>query len=221
MPIRLLLVDDHQIVREGLRSLLAKEMDIQVIGEAEDGRDALRLCAELKPDVVVMDVSMHGLNGIDATRELTVECDRPRVIALSMHSDRRYVADMLSAGASGYLMKDSAYDELASAVRTVHEGRTYLSSNVAEVVVEDYFARVAGNAPAAGGGGAKALSVREREVLQLVAEGHSTKEVAALLHLSVKTVETHRRQIMEKLRIYNLAGLVKHAIREGIVSLED
>lgn len=221
MSIRLVLVDDHQIVREGLRSLLAKEMDIQVVGEADDGRDALRLCAELMPDVVVMDVSMQGLNGIDATRELTSESDRPRVIALSMHSDRRYVSDMLAAGASGYLMKDSAYDELASAVRAVHDGRTYLSKNIAEVVVEDYFARVSGGTQSPSPGGGKSLSSREREVLQLVAEGHSTKEVAAMLHLSVKTVETHRRQIMDKLRIYNVAGLVKYAIREGIVALDD
>lgn len=119
MVIRLMLVDDHQIVREGLRSLLAKEMDIQVVGEAEDGRDALRLCGELKPDVVVMDVSMQGLNGIDATRELTTSFPDVRVLALSMHSDRRYVSDMLAAGARGYLMKDSAYDELALAVRLI------------------------------------------------------------------------------------------------------
>lgn len=221
MATRLVLVDDHQIFREGLRSLLAKEMDIQVVGEAEDGRDAIRLCSELRPDAVVMDVSMQGLNGIDATRELTTQHPEIRVIALSMHSDRRYVSDMLSAGASGYLLKDSAYDELASAVRTVHNGHPYLSRAVADVVVEDYFARMSGRHGAAAGlPSVKTLSAREREVLQLVAEGHSTKETAGMLHLSVKTVETHRRQIMEKLRIYNVAGLVKYAIREGLVSLE-
>lgn len=220
MPIRLVLADDHQIVREGLRSLLAKEMDIQVVGEAEDGRDALRLCADLRPDVVVMDVSMQGLNGIDATRELKADFPDVRVIALSMHSDRRYVSDMLAAGADGYLIKDSAFDELASAVRAVHAGRPYLSTSVTEVVVEDYFARLSG-ADQSSPNGIKTLSTREREVLQLVAEGHSTKETAALLHLSVKTVETHRRQIMEKLRIFNVAGLVKYAIKEGLVSLDE
>lgn len=219
MPIRLMLVDDHKIVREGLRSLLAKELDVQVVGEAEDGLDALKLCGQLKPDVVVMDVTMQGLNGIDATRELRASHPDVRVIALSMHRDRRYVSDMLAAGASGYLIKDSAYDELATAVRTVNDGRPYLSKAVADVVVEDYMARMSG-AQVAGPPSAKTLSTREREVLQLVAEGHSTKETAALLHLSVKTVETHRRQIMDKLRIYNVAGLVKYAIREGLVSLE-
>ncbi|MRS11962.1 MAG: response regulator transcription factor [Actinobacteria bacterium] len=221
MSIRLLLVDDHQIVREGLRSLLAKEMDIEVVGEADNGRDALRLCAAFKPDVVVMDVTMQGLNGIDATRELTTDHPDVRVIALSMHSDRRYVSDMLASGASGYLLKDSAYDELATGVRTVSNGRSYLSKAVSDVVVEDYLARVSSRLGQAGSPSTRVLSSREREVLQLVAEGLSTKQTAAMLHVSVKTVEAHRRQIMDKLRTYNVAGLVKYAIREGLVPLEE
>lgn len=216
-----MLVDDHQMVREGLRSLLAKELDIQVVAEANDGHEAIRLCSQINPDVVVMDVSMQGLDGVDATRQITDSFPAVRVIALSMHSDRRHVSDMLSAGASGYLLKDSAYDDLALAVRSVHSGQRYLSKAVAEVVVDDYFTRVSGKPGATTGAAAKALSAREREVLQLMAEGHSTKQTAAMLHLSVKTVETHRRQIMEKLQTYSIAGLVKYAIREGLVSLDE
>ncbi|PKQ30445.1 MAG: DNA-binding response regulator [Actinobacteria bacterium HGW-Actinobacteria-10] len=221
MSIRVMLVDDHQIVRDGLRSLLAREMDIEVVGEAETGRDAIPLAMKLRPDVILMDITMRGLNGIDATRQLIADIEGMRVIALSMHSDRRYVADMLSAGASGYLMKDSAFEELSLAIRTVMSGRTYLSEGVAQIVVDDYVQRVSGKTPAEGVGSTKPLSTREREVLQLMAEGHSTKAIAGMLHLSVKTVETHRRQIMEKLRIFNVAGLIKYAVREGLASLDE
>lgn len=220
MSIRVLLVDDHQIVRDGLKSLLGREMDISVVGEAGSGRDALALAMELRPNVVLMDITMRGLNGIDATRQLLAEVEGVHVIALSMHSDRRYVSDMLAAGASGYLMKDSAFDELAKAIRVVAGGRTYLSAGITQVVLDDYVQRVSGSAPQPAASATKKLSNREREVLQLVAEGHSTKEVAALLNLSVKTVETHRRQTMEKLRIYNVAGLIKYAVREGLASIE-
>lgn len=221
MSIRVLLVDDHKIVRDGLRSLLAKETDISVVGEADSGRDALALATQLRPGVVLMDITMKGLNGIDATRQIISEVPGLRVIALSMHSDRRYVSDMLAAGASGYLMKDSAFEELAVAIRTVAGGRTYLSEGISQVVVEDYVQRISGNAHEPVTGPTKPLSPREREVLQLIAEGHATKGIAALLHLSVKTVETHRRQIMDKLRIYNIAGLIKYAVREGLASLEE
>ncbi len=217
----MLLVDDHQIVRDGLRSLLAKEMDITVVGEASSGREAIGLAIELNPDVVLMDITMKDLNGIDATRQLKAVNVDLRVIALSMHSDRRYVADMLSAGASGYLMKDSAFEELSTAIRTVADGRRYLSEGIATVVYDDYVNRVSGNPQEATSDTGKPLSGREREVLQLIAEGHSTKQIAALLHLSVKTVETHRRQIMEKLSIYNMAGLIKYALREGLATLEE
>jgi len=221
MSIRVLIADDHQIVRDGLKSMLAKSLDVEVVGEAENGREAVSLARELSPDVVVMDIGMRELNGIDATRQIVDEVAGTRVIALSMHSDRRYVSEMLAAGASGYLLKDGAFDELASAIRAVASGRTFLSQGVADTVLEDYRRQLSGSPQAAPAGSARPLSGREREVLQLIAEGLSTKEIAARLHLSVKTVETHRRQIMEKLGIYNVAGLIKYAVREGLASLED
>ncbi len=220
MTIRVLLVDDHKIVRDGLRSLLAKQMDITVVGDAENGREALVMTRELSPDVVIMDIGMRELNGIDATRQLRADNPEVRVVALSMHSDRRYVSEMLAAGASGYLLKDSAFDELTLAVRSVAAGQMFLSQGVSGTVLDDYVRRLTGASPEIGSTG-KALSPREREVLQLIAEGASTKEIAARLHLSVKTVETHRRQIMDKLGIYNIAGLIKYAVREGLASLDD
>lgn len=221
MTIRVLLVDDHQIVRDGLQSMLTRQMDIEVVGESDNGRDGIAAARQLHPDVVVMDIGMRELNGIDATRQLLAEMPDVRVVALSMHSDRRYVSEMLAAGASGYLLKDSAFDELAEALRTVASGGRYLSQGVADIVVEDYIDRVMGRGDSAAPTPAMNLSAREREVLQLIGEGLSTKEVAARLHLSVKTVETHRRQIMDKLGIYNIAGLIKFAVREGLASLED
>lgn len=221
MPISVLIADDHQIVRDGLRTMLAREIDIEVIGEAHTGREAISLSRTLRPDVVVMDIGMRELNGIDATRQLLSEVPDAKVLALSMHCDRRYVGDMLAAGASGYIVKDSAFEELAKAVRTIAGGGRYLSAAVADLVVEDYVDRMNGRVSEVSGGGVRRLSPREREVLQLIAEGHSTKQVAAELHLSVKTVETHRRQIMDKLGIFNLAGLIKFALREGLASLEE
>lgn len=221
MSIRVLLVDDHKIVRDGLRSLLAKQMDIEVVGEAENGREALDQARELRPDVVVMDIGMRELSGIEATRQVVLEVQGVRVIALSMHSDRRYVADMLAAGASGYLLKDGAFDELVLAIRNVADGRTYLSQGVSGTIIDDYVKRLSASDSPASSSVGRALSPREREVLQLIAEGCSTKECASRLHLSVKTIETHRRQIMDKLGIYNIAGLIKYAVREGLASLED
>lgn len=220
MGIRVVLVDDHQIVRDGLRSLLDKQLDIEVVGEADNGRDAIAAVRELRPDVIVMDIGMRGLNGIDATRQLKAEFPNVCVIALSMHADRRYVSEMLAVGASGYLLKDSAFDELATALRAVSNGEMFLSPSVSSTVLDDYIRRL--NEP---GGAAvptvgRTPSAREREVLQLIAEGLSTKEIAAQLHLSVKTVETHRRQIMDKLGIFNIAGLIKYAVREGLASLD-
>jgi len=221
MNIRVLLVDDHKILRDGLKSMLAKEVDIEVVGEVENGREALEFVAASEPHVVVMDIGMAELNGIDACRELTGSHPAIRVVALSMHSDRRYVSEMLAAGATGYLLKDSAFDELATAIRMAAEGRTFLSPGVAGIVVEDYVRRVSGNGADSPTQSGRALSAREREVLQLIAAGASTKEAAASLHLSVKTIETHRRQIMDKLGIYNLAGLIKYAVREGLASLDE
>lgn len=221
MGIRVVLADDHKIVRDGLKSMLTKQLDVEVVGEAENGREAIQMARELSPDVVVMDIGMAELNGIDATKRLTEDLPDVRVVALSMHSDRRYVSEMLAAGAKGYLLKDSAFSELTAAIRAAADGRTYLSQGVADVVLEDYVRRVSGidEGPAPVNG--RGLSNREREVLQLIAEGRSTKEIAAVLHLSAKTVETHRRQLMEKLGIFNIAGLIKFAVREGLASLED
>lgn len=220
--IKVLLADDHKIVREGLRSLLEEESDLQVVGEASDGREAVQLAGESGPDVVVMDVGMPHLNGIEATRQILRRPDHPRVIALSMHSDRRFMTEMLRAGASGYLLKDAASEELIGAIRTVAEGKVYLSPQIADVMVDDYVRRLPGDA--AGSIGAPGVFVtltpREREVLQLMAEGLATKQVAAALHVSIKTVETHRRQIMEKLQLYSVAELTKYAIREGLTSVE-
>lgn len=216
---RVLLADDHKIVRDGLRSLLQGHPLVQVIGEAENGRAAVAMARELRPEIVIMDIGMPQLNGVDATRKIVSESPHVRVIALSMHSDRRFVGEMLQSGASGYLLKDSAFEELAEAIDTVSEGRVYLSKGITGVVVQDYVRRL--QHPASTPPPVSKLSPREREVLQLAAEGKSTKEIAACLDLSVKTVETHRRQVMEKLGIYNLAGLIKFAIREGLASLED
>ena len=216
MGVRVLIADDHRIVRDGLRSLIAEEQDMSVVGEAENGRAAVELAQELSPDVVIMDVSMPGLNGLEATRQIRKAVPAPRVIALSMHADRRFVTGMLSAGASGYLLKDCAFEELVRAIRAVASGQTYLSPGVAGAVVQDYVNRLAASDQPA----PSVLSPREREVLQLVAEGWATKEIAAQLHVSVKTIETHRRQIMDKLGVGSVAELTKQAIRMGLTSLE-
>jgi len=221
MGIRVVLVDDHAIVRDGLKSLLSRDADIDVVGEAENGREALEKVRSLKPDVVVMDIAMPELSGIDATRTILSDHPGVRVVALSMHSDSRHIAEMLSAGAAGYLLKDCAFDELATAIHTVSEGRTYMSPGASQVVMGDYVRRVSGADQRSEGTNVKPLSPREREVLALICSGPSTKEIAARLRLSPKTVETHRRQIMEKLGIYSIAGLTKYAVREGLSSLDD
>jgi two-component system response regulator NreC len=212
MSIRVLLADDHKIVRQGLRSLLEKQHGMEVIAEAEDGRTAVQLARKLSPDVVVMDIAMPDLNGIGATRQIIAEAPGVKVVALSMHSDKRFVTRMLRAGASGYLLKDCAFEELARAISAVVANQIYLSLGIAGVVVEDYVRHVPETGPS--------LTPRECEVLQLLAEGSSTKEIAARLHVSVKTVETHRRHIMEKLDIHTIAELTKYAIREGLTSPE-
>jgi DNA-binding NarL/FixJ family response regulator len=219
MPMKILLADDHQIVREGLKSLLQQHDDMEVVAEASDGRSAVQLAQELRPDVVVMDVGMPGLNGIEATRQITNREPDARVVALSMHSDRRFMGEMLKAGAKGYLLKDGAFEELATAIRSVIANKVYLSPRIADVVVDDYVRRTPGQAAGDTSAFAK-LTPREREVLQLMAEGRATKEIAMDLKVSIKTVETHRRQIMEKLQIHSVAELTKYAIREGLTSLD-
>ncbi len=216
MSIRILLIDDHKIVREGLRSLLEKEPDIEVIADAEDGRTALELVEEMKPNVVIMDVAMPDLNGIETTRQIIAKALGVKVIALSMYSDRRFIMGILSAGASAYLTKDCAFTELAQAIRAVVTGRTYLSPTIVDIIVKDYFHHLKQTNVTA----YSVLSSREREVLQLLSEGRKVKDIASYLYLSVKTIETHRQQIMKKLNIHTVAGLTKYAIREGLSSLE-
>lgn len=219
--ITVVIADDHSIIRDGLRSMLAKVPDIEVVGEAEDGNAAIEAVGRLEPTIVVMDIGMAGLNGIEATRRIASSGSATRVVALSMHSDRQYVSEMLKAGASGYLLKDSAFEELVVALRTVAGGDVYLARAVAGVVLDDYLLHLGGGTPAPAPAGTRALSPREAEVLGLTADGKNTKEIAAALGLSVKTVETHRRQIMDKLGIYNVAGLVRYALQHGYATLDD
>ena len=216
MSIKVLLVDDHAIIREGLRSLLEKQPEIEVIADTDDGRKAVELVRELLPNIVIMDITMPGLNGIEATRQITAGFPAVKVIALSIHSKRRFVADMLSAGATGYILKECLFDELVQAIKAVAAGGRYLSPRITDVVVNDYVKRLSASADSP----FEALKTREREVLQLVAEGKSTKQIALYLHVSTKTIEANRRQIMEKLNIHNVAELTKYAVREGLTTLE-
>jgi DNA-binding NarL/FixJ family response regulator len=215
MNIRIILADDHKIVREGLRTLIERQPDMEVVAEAENGRRVMDLAREFSPDVIIMDIAMPDLNGIDATRHIVVEFPNVKVVVLSMYCDKRFVVEVLKAGASGYLLKDCAFEELAHAIRSVIAGEVYLSSKVASVIIKDYMRHLPEDESSA----FYVLTAREREVLQLLAEGKTTKQIASLLHISVKTVETHRRQIMSKLDIHSIAELTKYAIREGLTSL--
>lgn len=216
MTVRILLVDDHKITRDGLRSMFEKLPDMEVVGEAESGRKAVKLTRELKPDIIIMDISMPDLNGIDATQQILVESPKIKVIALSMYSDRRYIIGMLKAGVSGYLLKSCAFDELANAVNTVVKNQSYISPQIADTVMLDYTRNLTIDDTST----VSALTPREREVLQLIAEGLTSTKIASRLFVSEKTVSTHRRQIMEKLNIYSVAELTKYALREGLTSLE-
>ena len=215
MSTKLLLVDDHKIMRHGIRSLLEKEAGMEVLEETNNGRTAIKLARDLSPDVIIMDIAMHDLNGIEATRQITAELPEVKVIMLSMHSDRQMVADALQAGASGYLLKDCEFEELVRAIETVVTNRTYLSPEIAGILVENFVRK----SPLSESSASSVLTSREREVLQLLAEGNTTKEIATALCLSTKTVETHRRQMMEKLNMYTVAHLVKYAISQGLTSL--
>ncbi len=216
MSIRVFLADDHQIVREGLRTLLEKQPDMEVVGEAKTGREAVQLVQELLPHVVIMDIGMPDLNGIEATRQIVAKTQRVKVIALSMHSDKQFVVGMLKAGASGYLLKDSAFVELVQSIRAVVADRIFLSPKIVDTVIKDYtrlFPKIEISV-------FSILTPREREVLQLLSEGKTTKEIAFHLDVSIKTIETYRQQIMDKLDIHSIAELTKYAIREGLTSLE-
>jgi DNA-binding NarL/FixJ family response regulator len=216
MGTRIILVDDHAVMREGLRSLIENQPDMEVIGEAEDGRKAVELVRELQPDVVITDITMPNLNGVDAARQIVREFPKVKVLALSIHSNRAFVADMLKAGASGYVLKESTFDNLVEAIQIVVSGAVYLGPKVAGVVVSDYVNRLSRTAESP----LETLTQREREVLQLVGEGRNTKQVALALHVSSKTVEANRRKIMEKLDAHSVADLVKIAILGGLASLE-
>ncbi len=214
--IRIVLCDDHQIIRQGLRSLLEREQDMTVLGEGATGMDALRLAAHHAPDVIVLDVAMPDMNGITAARRLRDQKSNLKILALSMHSDMRFVTGMMEAGAAGYLLKDCAFTELADAIRTVSSGGLYISPRIAGRVLQEMTCQ-----RTKGGKQVKVrLSDREQEILQLIAEGRSTKEIASLLHVSIKTVETHRQHVMQKVGVHNVAALTKFAIREGLTTVE-
>jgi len=213
--IRILLAEDHALVRDGLKSLLLAEEDMTVVGEADNGNDAMALAAKLEPDIVLMDIGMSGLNGIEATREITQNGMNLKVVALSMHSDVRYVGRMLQAGAKGYLLKDSAYDELIKGIRAVMADKVFLSPDITEVVINDYL-KLLSKKP---GASTAALTNRQTEVLKLMVDGKSNRDIAAHLTLSVKTVESHRQQLMVKLGLRTTAELTKYAIRTGLTVL--
>ena len=217
MGIRILLADDHTLMRRGLKELISKNMGMEIVGQAATGLEAVRLARELTPDVVVMDIGMPDLNGIDATRQISAENSKVRVLALSMHSDARYVTEMLRAGAAGYLLKAAADEELTRAIVTVARLQTYLSPAIAGVIVQKL---VTQKTTADGDTVFSVLTVREREVLQLLAEGKSTKEIAGTLCRSIKTVDTHSHNIKKKLDLHSLPELTKYAIREGLTGLE-
>jgi DNA-binding NarL/FixJ family response regulator len=210
--IRILLADDHKILRSGMRGLLESEPNIKVVAEAEDGRTAVQLSRDLTPDVIFMDISMHDMNGMEATRQIMGHSPTAKVIILSMHSGQKFVAEVFKAGASGYLLKDCDFSEIMSAIRAVISGETYLCPQIATVLRDDYLRKIFQTEASS----ASPLTPREREVLQLMAEGKSTKEIAFSFNLSVKTVEVHRQRIMEKLDIHSVAELTKYAIREGL-----
>lgn len=207
--IRILLADDHAVVRQGFKMILGAEADMEIVGEAGTGREAIELAESLKPDVVVMDVAMPELNGIEATRQVTSAVPHTRVIALSMHKDSVYVREVLRAGARGYLLKDSGANDLVTAVRAVAKGEGYLSPAVSDAVLDDYRKHVSNPIDL--------LSSREREVLQMLAEGKTNKEIAGILNLSVYTVDAHRGRIMEKLNLHSINELVRFALRNGLI----
>ena len=213
--IKVAIADDHMIFRDGLRSLLDRQLDMEVVAEADNGRIAIKHAKELSPDVVIMDIGMSELNGIDATRQIVKMSLGVKVLALSMYSDKRFVKEMLKAGASGYMLKDSAFTELIDAIRVVVGGKIYISPGVASIVLEDYL----GDSTQRESSIRSLLTSREIEVLQLLAEGKSTKQIALSLSLSIKTIESRRARIMQKIGIDNIADLTKYAIREGIIAL--
>ena len=214
--IKILLADDHKILCDGLRLLIEKQEGLELIGEAEDGRTAVQLACELKPDVIIMDITMPDLNGIEATKQIMAKTSNIKVIALSMHSDKRFIAGMLKAGASGYLLKESAFEEMVNAITVVATNHIFISHAIENVVIEDYVDHLKLDTESE----ISSITTREYDVLKLLAEGLNTKQAASKLTISPKTVETHRKHIMKKLNIQGTAELTKFAIRTGLVSLE-
>lgn len=218
MAIRIIIADDHQIVRDGLASLLeGMDKGLEVVGQAADGEQAVALAAELKPDIMLMDVAMPKINGIDATRTILANAPDTRIIAVTMHAERTFISGMLQAGAMGYIRKESAFEEISSAIESVTNGRVFLGEGIASVVVSDYKKQM-DDADAQSSGAS--LTDRETQVLALIADGLKTKEIAAKLHVSDKTVETHRRQVSRKLDLFSVAELTKYAIRNGLSSVD-
>ena len=214
--IRVLLAEDHTIVRQGISALLRSEPDIEVVGEAADGLEALELAKKLIPDVVLMDIAMRNLNGLEATRKIKKLFPHTKVLVLTMYDNEEWIFQILRVGASGYLIKDSAMTELTSAIRAVHQGDSYLSPSISKKVIDEYIRKAEMGEK---GGLEDLLSGREREILQLIAEGHSVPQIASLLCISKKTVEAHKNHIMEKLNIRDKVGLIKYAIRTGLTKL--
>jgi two-component system response regulator NreC len=215
MPIRILLADDHTVVRDGLRALLEKQTDMAIVAEAADGRDSVRLAEEHAPDVVIMDIAMPNMNGIEATRRIVAGCPGTAVVILSMHQDESYVLRSLKAGAKGYLLKDSLRSDVIEAVRAVAQGRSFLTRKVGKILQEDYIRQLERRGL---DDSYDLLTDREREILQLIAEGRTNKEVAGLINVSVTTVETHRTHILQKLGIHSIPELILYAVRKGIIS---
>ena len=215
MSIGIIIAEDHKIVREGLRSLLEKEADFEVLGEADNGRRAIQLALELKPDIVIMDIAMPELNGLEAVRQLTKEFPGVHCIMLSMHADEEHVWQALQAGATGYLVKGAPLAELELAINSVAKGETYLSPGVSKPVISEYIRRTSDY-----GGSSDSLTPRQREILQMIGEGKNTKQIALALEISVKTVESHRAQLIKRLGVRDIASLVRHALRLGIVTLD-
>lgn len=214
MTIRILITDDHQLFREGIANLLSSSPQIEIVGQAENGQQAIEKARNLKPDIVIMDLSLPIINGVDATRILQNELPGTKVLVLSMHDDKNYIKEALEAGAFGYLFKDCTYDQLIEAIHTVNQGKKYLSDKITEVLIKDYLNKdeeIQDKSPE--------LSERESEILKLIAEGKSTREIADLLFVSVKTVGTHKQHILEKLKLKSTADLIKYAIKKGIVRL--
>lgn len=213
MEIKVLLADDHKILREGLKNVIEQKTNLRVVGEATNGREAVKLCNELTPDVVIMDVAMEGLNGVEATRQIVQNNNKIKVVALSMHSNKRFILGMFKAGAYGYLLKDCDASELITAINTVAQNKKYLTQGVSGVILDELMTGVHEENTE--------LTAREKEILQLIAEGKSSKEIGELLFLSSKTVDAHRKNIMDKLNIRTIPELTKYAIRLGLTSLDD